>query len=478
MRTSDSSHYCVAMRRVTMIGLLATLLADGCVPPDERAPDEGMRPPPDAADLPSFAADIPDAEIPDLDLEMALTLASMPLSCLDRPHAAPRDRRNYLDTLVATRVPGYEDSRAFYGCWDWHSAVNSTWAMVRLYKGFPDIPVSGLIEEKLNDHLSEEALAGEIAFFEESRSFERPYGWAWLLKLHAELSTWDHAAAGEWAAHVEPLATVFSERMVEYLADLKVPSRSGTHSNTAFSLTMILEAARVTRDLSLETAIVEAAERLFGEDFGCPTAYEPWGSDFLSPCLEEAALMAQVLDTDDFITWLDDFLPPLTSREFAPLTRPTDPDDVITDETDNSPQPSGVPADDEATEEERQVDAERRFLASTSHLIGLAFTRADAINRIVASLPEGDQRIPALRKIAVLHGSRGFDAMFDADYAGSHWIGTFALKYLLTEREPGTEVEAGRQAPRLMHGPSDPEPTAGAPPGSIEQSDDATRVRT
>ncbi len=25
--------------------------------------------------------------------------------------------------------------------------------------------------------------------------------------------------------------------------------------------------------------------------------------------------------------------------------------------------------------------------------------------------------------------------MFDADYAGSHWIGTFALKYLLTERE-------------------------------------------
>jgi hypothetical protein len=315
--------------------------------------------------------------------------------------------------------------------------------MVRLYKEFPNIPVSGLIQEKLNDHLSEEALEGEVAFFEESRSFERPYGWAWLLRLHAELSTWDHENAGEWAAHVEPLATIFSERMVEYLEDLKVPSRSGTHSNTAFSLAIMLESARVTRDMALETAIEDAAERLFREDFGCPTAYEPWGSDFLSPCLEEAALMASVLENGEFIAWLDDFLPPLTSREFAPLTSPTDPDDVITDETDDSPAPLDASADDEATSEERQADAERRLLASTSHLIGLAFIRADAINRLVASLPEGDPRIPALRKIALLHGSRGFDAMFDADYAGSHWIGTFALKYLLTERDGAGQGESG-----------------------------------
>ncbi len=427
-----------------MTWLLAVLLMAACVPPDDGTPEAVTRPPADAADLPGFAANIPDAEIPALDLEMALTLAAMPLSCLDRPHAAPRDRRNYLDTLVASRVPGYEDARAFYGCWDWHSAANATWAMVRLYKEFPDIPVAGLIEEKLNDHLSEEALVGEIAFFEESRSFERPYGWAWLLKLHAELSTWDHDDAGEWATHVEPLATVFSERMVEYLGDLKVPSRSGAHSNTAFSLAMMLESARVTRDVALETAIVEAAERLFGEDFGCPTAYEPWGSDFLSPCLEEAALMAGVLDEDDFLPWLDDFLPPLTSREFAPLTSPIDPDDIITVEMDDSPKRLDATADDVATSEERQADAERRFLASASHLIGLAFIRADAINRMAASLPEDDPRIPALRKIALVHGSRGFDAMFDADYAGSHWIGTFALKYLLTEKDRGAaQVEAG-----------------------------------
>ncbi|MEJ2203134.1 MAG: DUF2891 family protein [Gemmatimonadota bacterium] len=393
----------------------------------------------DAMELPAFTEAIPDTEVPALDREMALTLVAMPLSCLDRPHAPPRDRRTYLDTLVATRVPGYEDHRAFYGCWDWHSAANSTWAMVKIYKELPDIPVSGLIDEKLDDHLSEEALQGELAFFEDSRSFERPYGWAWLLRLHAELSDWDHPDAETWAGHVAPLAAMFSERMVEWLEDLKVPSRSGAHSNTAFALAMMLDAARRTGDLRLEKAIEAAARRFYGEDFACPTAYEPWGSDFLSPCLEEAALMATVLDTGRFLAWLDEFLPPLTSREFKPLTSPTDPDDVVAemesveDTASSSPAASGE--DRATTLAERREAAERRFLASASHLIGLAFIRADAMNRIVAALPAGDPRIPALRRMARLHASRGFDAMFDADYAGSHWIGTFALKYLLTERE-------------------------------------------
>jgi hypothetical protein len=393
----------------------------------------------DAADLPAFTETISEADVPDLDREMALTLVAMPLSCLDRPHAPPRDRRTYLDTLVASRVPGYEDTRAFYGCWDWHSAVNSTWAMVRIYKEFPDIPVSGLIEEKLDDHLSEEALQGELAFFEDSRSFERPYGWAWLLELQAELSTWDHPDAETWADHVAPLATMFSERMVEHLADLKIPSRSGAHSNTSFALAMMLQAARVTGDHRLEQAIEAAALRFFGEDVGCPTAYEPWGSDFLSPCLEEAALMAAVLDADGFRAWLDRFLPPMTSRAFRPLTSPTDPDDVVAEmesvEDTASPSPGVSDEGGPASVAERRDAAERRYLASASHLIGLAFIRADAMNRIVAALPEDDPRVPAFRKIARLHAARGFDAMFDADYAGSHWIGTFALKYLLTDRD-------------------------------------------
>jgi hypothetical protein len=424
----------------------ALLAVTACAPRDEEpsvAGDEAASvveatPVADAAGLPAFTETIPEADVPALDREMALTLVAMPLSCLDRPHEPPRNRRTYLDTLVASRVPGYEDTRAFYGCWDWHSAVNSTWAMVRIYKEFPDIPVSGLIEEKLDDHLSGEALQGELAFFEDSRSFERPYGWAWLLELQAELSSWDHPDAEAWAGHVAPLAALFSERMVEHLEDLKIPSRSGAHSNTAFALAMMLEAARATGDDPLEQAVEEAALRFFGDDVGCPTAYEPWGSDFLSPCLEEAALMAAVLDADTFRAWLDDFLPPVTSRAFRPLTSPTDPDDVVAEMERVEDTTSSSDASDEdgpTSLAERREAAERRFLASASHLIGLAFIRADALNRIVAALPEDDPRIPALRKIARLHGSRGFDAMFDADYAGSHWIGTFALKYLLTERD-------------------------------------------
>jgi hypothetical protein len=425
-----------------VVTLVAFALA-GCTPTGQA--DETTAAPPteavaDVGGLAAFTAAISVAEIPALDREMALTLVAMPLSCLDRPHAAPQDRRGYLDTIVTSRVPGYEKNRAFYGCWDWHSAVNSTWAMVRMYKEFPDLPLGGLIDEKLGDHLSADALEGERAFFEDERSFERPYGWGWLLALQAELASWDHPDASAWADRVEPLARLFSERTIEWLDDLQIPSRSGAHANTAFALAMMLDAARSTGDLPLEEALERAAVRLFEGDLGCPTAYEPWGSDFLSPCLEEAALMAAVLDQAAYLRWLDDFLPAIDSREFAPLTSPTNPEDVVDALEDGASSTPAAAGDDDAADggneaaEDRLEAAERRYLASASHLIGLAFIRADAMNRIASALPAHDPRIPALRRLALRHGSKGFDALFDADYAGSHWIGTFALKYLLSEQ--------------------------------------------
>ena len=137
-----------------------------------------------------------------------------------------------------------------------------------------------------------------------------------------------------------------------------------------------------------------------------------------------------------------------TTAAFAPLTSPTDPDDVVAEmeDTEVATTTMAVGEGDESAAdeaEERRQAAERRFLASASHLIGLAFIRADAMNRIAAALPEDDARVPALRRIARLHGARGFEAMFDADYAGSHWIGTFAVKYLLTEQDWALGEEAG-----------------------------------
>ena len=403
----------------------------------------------EAADLVAFIDSISFARVPDLDLEMALTLVAMPLSCLDRPHAAPRDRRTYLDETVAARRPGYERNRSFYGCWDWHSAVNSTWAMVKIHKEYPSLPVSGLVREKLNDHLSARALEGELEYFETAGGFERPYGYAWLLKLYAELRTWDDPDAPEWADNLEPLAALFSERMVTYLADLERPSRSGAHSNTSFALAMMLDYARIVKDNELEEAIHESSQRLFLDDYGCPTAYEPWGSDFLSPCLEEAALMAEILEPEEFLTWFEDFMPQVNAREFLPLTTPvdtseepanSDSEEQVADTQVTGPATEGFSGDEEETrktttsdEEQRRIDEETRALGGKSHLIGLAFIRGDAMNRIAAVLPPGDLRIEAYQKLAALHGAMGFEAMFDADYAGSHWIGTFALKYLLTE---------------------------------------------
>jgi hypothetical protein len=234
---------------------------------------------------------------------------------------------------------------------------------------------------------------------------------------------------------------------------------------------MMLSYARVMDDVALQAVIQDAAARLFADDFACPTAYEPWGSDFLSPCLEEAALMADVLEPEAFIAWFDAFMPAVSSREFLALTTPIDtsagevgaaaaaagerpgigprleqtpadtsaagPGEPSATPAGTPGEPAGAEAQGEPPDEEQQrADEALRELASRSHLIGLAFVRADAMNRIAAALPADDARVAAYRKLAVLHGSMGFEAMFDADYAGSHWIGTFALKYLLTQ--PGS----------------------------------------
>ena len=49
----------------------------------------------------------------------------------------------------------------------------------------------------------------------------------------------------------------------------------------------------------------------------CPLSYEPSGSDFLSPCLEEVDLMVKVVADDvQFNDWARDFLPQLFDPEF------------------------------------------------------------------------------------------------------------------------------------------------------------------
>lgn len=344
-----------------------------------------------------------------LDRETAAWLVTLPLGCIDKVHEAPKSRGYLYETTVAIK-PDFAKSRAFYGCSDWHSAVNSIWTMVKVLRTYPDLRVARLIREKLNEHLAPAALAGEVSFFSEEgeRSFERPYGYAWLLRLYGELRSWDDPDARKWAASVQPLAKLLLDRTTPYLQTLAAPMRIGTHANTAFTLQLLLEYARLTGESALEQAVVERSRHFFGSDRGCAPNLEVSGSDFFSPCLLEAALMGQVLPSSDFRSWLSAFLPPPDSPGFEALRSVVD--------------MKGANAELEKAD----------LMGAKAHLIGLAISRAKSLEQIATALPPSDARVPEFRRIAAQQARWGMGAMYDADYVGTHWIGTYLVDYLLS----------------------------------------------
>ncbi|MCY4572574.1 MAG: DUF2891 family protein [Gemmatimonadetes bacterium] len=402
---------------------------------------------PASGDAPSTPATlpIPTGPPPSLNLETALTVLAGPLSCIDRPQPLPAGRTGYLDVVTYTRRPGFEEDLAFYGCWDWHSAVNSTWAMVRMAKEMPELPVAALIREKLGFHITARSMQGELEYLAANPTFERPYGWVWLLLLHAELASWDDPQAEAWAEHMEPAADLVAERLERYLQGLRRAVRSGTHRSTAFTVSMGLRATAMYPRRGLERVLRDTAVRFFAGDDDCDVEDEPGRSDFLSPCLEEAALMAEVMDPDDYVPWLDSLLPHMDSADFAPLRT-----SALTDSTGDRGlegmveaafsqlvvEGSGMSARMRESIVVSLSDTTYAARARRSHLISLAFGRADAMLRIAAALPATDPRVGKLRELAAQHGRTGLDTMFNADYAGSHWISSFAVKYL---------VEVGRE---------------------------------
>jgi len=379
--------------------LLVTLAAVAVLP--AVAADSKTKTGSDARAMDAYLASLPPAQLPAMTEEQALALSTMPLSCLDHPQSLPEGRTDYLWVHDGKphMLDGYDKSRAFYGCFDWHSAVNSTWTLVAIVKQFPDIPVARLVQEKLKQHLGKKNIEGEMEFFKAAKNFEVPYGYAWLLKLYAELVTWKTPEAKTYAENLQPLVQQFSKKLVENLNDLQFPTRAGMHPNTAYSLGLLLDYTETVNDPPLKEAVLKTANRFFLPDRNCPTAYEPGGTEFLSPCLAEARLMSLVLDRPKFTTWLNDFLPPVYSDAFKPLTVPVD--------------VSGITKED--------------LLAGKSHLIGLAFQRAQAMMSIANALAADDPRVPVLKRLAAINGASGFKALEDAGYFGSHWLGTYAV---------------------------------------------------
>lgn len=351
----------------------------------------------------AFLNTLPEVKLPVINEERALSLVSLPLSCVDHPQSVPENRIDYLwiQDGKPHLVDKYDKSRIFYGCSDWHSAVHSMWALVYVAKQYPEMPLAALIRDRLKDHLGKTNVEGEMEFLKTSKRFEIPYGYAWVLKLYAELKTWDVPDAKPWADNMAPLAQEVSKKLVQYFKDLRYPVRGGLHPNTANVSTIMLDYTDIVGDEPLRDAVMKADNRFFAEDRNCPTGYEPAGTDFLSPCLTEARLMSRLMDQGHFVAWLNDFLPPVYSAAFKPIATPAESGEFSKDD----------------------------LVGAKSHLIGLAFSRAEDLVAIARALPADDSRVPVLRRLAAVNAKAGLDRIGAAGYEGSHWFATYALLY-------------------------------------------------
>ena len=411
-----------------------------------------------------------------------------------RPAAAPNNGAGYFWVANYTLLPDHDRLRAFWGCSDWHSAVSSTWATVRLLKRFPASPLRQLASEKLDAHLGRSNLNGELTFFQAAAAainpipsanqqglFERPYGFAWLLELSAELRTWPDTQADRWSADVTPLATWMADSLAGYMNTLVVPVRTGAQTNTAQSMTLALDYAGAIGDASrgeaasrLRSAILGAARRFYLSDSTCATELERippapavasgegrrgargpgrgrgadstphtttpndltalgargrgaaapaagfGGPVVVSPCLSEAALMGRVLEPHPYAAWLDHFLPPLQSGRFAPLTEAID---IPASAPPQAPRGGGAAGPDTSGAARAAAIATER-----ARLAGLSFSRAQDMERIARELPATDARVAVLHRLAAIQADRGFELMHD-DTAGISWLPAQALLY-------------------------------------------------
>ena len=190
--------------------------------------------------------------------------------------------------------------------------------LVRLLKEYPDLAKADEARKKLRANISASNIEGEIEYFErpQEKSYERTYGWAWLLKLAHELATWDDPLGNELSKNLQPLTDLIVARYLEFLPKLKYPIRVGEHTNTAFGLTFAWDYALSVDHIELQRAIRSSAVAFYAEDQACPINWEPSGYDFLSPCFEEIDIMRRVMEKEAFLEWLNGFMPDLSRPNF------------------------------------------------------------------------------------------------------------------------------------------------------------------
>jgi hypothetical protein len=383
------------MSRTLPALLLLALLSSACDRPEPaKFPDSGPLP---LQTAPAEEIPVEPRPMPALDAALSERLTGLALRCVDVEY--PNKLGQVLDGDAALLPPRVLHP-AFFGCFDWHSAVHGHWALVRQLRTFPEHPQAEAMRAALRSHLSPENLVVERDYFRRpfSRTFERPYGMAWLLSLSAELRGWDDDDGRAMAAAMLPLEEEVIGLLTAFLPLQNHPVRVGTHTNTAYALAHAWDFAEVAGNDALRQQIQSRARDYYLADVACPLAYEPSGTDFLSPCLEEADLMRRVLPVEEFVPWLEAFLPDPAGDAFAPMRRPVE-----------------------------VLDLSDPYLV---HLVGLNLSRAHCLQGIASALPGDHPWRPHLLDVAALHLEAGLADTFTDDYGGEHWLATFALRAL------------------------------------------------
>lgn len=305
-----------------------------------------------------------------------------------------REFPNHPDHVMA----GPEDIRSpralhpiFFGSFDWHSCVHGYWLLATLLRLRPEMPEAETIAALFDDAFTDDKVAGELAYLDrpESRTFERPYGWAWNLMLQAELLRHDRP----WARVHAPLAQAFAQRFEAFLPLADYPVRAGTQTNTAFALILASEYADMAGLPAFRQMLQNRAVVWYGQDAACP-AWEPSGDDFLSPALIEAEAMRRLLPRERFGLWFPRFLPDLADKQPAALFSPV----RVSDRTDGK----------------------------IVHLDGLNLSRAWCWRTLAGAMSEVDPAKPHAISAALNHLAAAIPHV-SGDYMGEHWLATFAL---------------------------------------------------
>ncbi len=332
---------------------------------------------------------------PSLGISQAQRLAQLPIHCVETQY--PYKLGQTLGSEKDLKTPK-EMHPAFYGCFDWHSAVHGHWSMVSLLKNYPNIESAAELRALLKNHISKENIVKEVEYFngKYNQSWERTYGWAWLLKLAQELHTWDDPLARELENNLKPLSELLANKFIEFLPKLYYNIRVGEHPNTAFGMVFAFDYAQAVGDSKLLNTITQRARHFYLSDKNCPLEWEPGGFDFLSPCLEEVDIMRRVLAEKDFHAWLRHFLPKMRKKKFDLNVG------VVSDRSDGK----------------------------LVHLDGLNFSRAWVLYGLANQYP----RYAHLRKLADKHVRYSLPNLVSDSYEGGHWLGSFAI-YTLNQSQ-------------------------------------------